>query len=340
MPRRKQTEGEKKIDISQMAEDLGVSKTTVSRALSGNGRVSEATRARVVQYAKEKNYVPNMLARGLVTQQSYNISLVFSRQFGNLAAPFLRKTVSAVYDIATRNDYDVLMTMVGEQETSPMQRLLVNRKIDGVILARTLERDPLIPMLQKSGIPFVAIGRPADQDVISVDHDQVGGCRELVSLLLMKGMKRIALLGGTMLYTVNMSRLEGFKQAYDMMDQKIDESLLFLELETDDLRMQAVSQALERKPDCILCMDDRLTLLAMNMLKQQGVRVPQDIRVASLYDSSALAESSPAITAVQFDAYALGRKATQQLLQALKGREVETRVELGYQVSMRESTKT
>ena len=54
MPRRKQTEGEKKIDISQMAEDLGVSKTTVSRALSGNGRVSEATRARVVQYAKEK----------------------------------------------------------------------------------------------------------------------------------------------------------------------------------------------------------------------------------------------------------------------------------------------
>ena len=174
MPRRKQTEGEKKIDISQMAEDLGVSKTTVSRALSGNGRVSEATRARVVQYAKEKNYVPNMLARGLVTQQSYNISLVFSRQFGNLAAPFLRKTVSAVYDVATRNDYDVLMTMVGEQETSPMQRLLVNRKIDGVILARTLERDPLIPMLQKSGIPFVAIGRPADQDVISVDQDQVG----------------------------------------------------------------------------------------------------------------------------------------------------------------------
>ena len=58
MPRRKQTEGEKKIDISQMAEDLGVSKTTVSRALSGNGRVSEATRARVVQYAKEKNYFP------------------------------------------------------------------------------------------------------------------------------------------------------------------------------------------------------------------------------------------------------------------------------------------
>ena len=509
MPRRRQTDGEKKIDISQMAEDLGVSKTTVSRALSGNGRVSEATRARVVQYAKEKNYVPNMLARGLVTQQSYNISLVFSRQFGNLAAPFLRKTVSAVYDIAARNDYDVLMTMVGEQETSPMQRLLVNRKIDGVILARTLERDPLIPMLQKSGIPFVAIGRPADQDVISVDHDQVGGCRELVSLLLMKGMRRIALLGGSMLYTVNQSRLEGYKQAHDRArckidesllflelesddlrtsaveravlfsrqfgnlaapflrktvsavydiaarndydvlmtmvgeqetspmqrllvnrkidgvilartlerdplipmlqksgipfvaigrpadqdvisvdhDQvggcrelvslllmkgmrriallggsmlytvnqsrlegykqahdrarcKIDESLLFLELESDDLRTSAVERAVQRGADCILCMDDQVALLALSTLKQLNLRVPQDIRLASLYDDEALQECTPQITAVSFDAEQLGRRTAQQLLSLIRHQPVETRTLLGYQVGLRTSTQT
>lgn len=284
---------DKVVDIGTIAAALGVSKTMVSRAISGNGRVGAATRQRVQDYVKEHNYTPSVMARGLAMRCSYNISLVISKQFSDFEMPFLRKTMRSVYQAAEDCDYDVLLTLVGENETRPVERLLDNRKIDGLILTRTLERDPLIPLL-----------------------------------------------GGTMLYTVNMSRLEGFKQAYDMMNQKIDESLLFLELETDDLRMQAVSQALERKPDCILCMDDRLTLLAMNMLKQQGVRVPQDIRVASLYDSSALAESSPAITAVQFDAYALGRKATQQLLQALKGREVETRVELGYQVSMRESTKT
>ena len=60
-----------------------------------------------------------------------------------------------------------------------------------------------------------------------MDHDQVGGCRELVSLLLMKGLHRIALLGGSMLYTVNQSRLEGYKQAHDRACCKIDESLLF-----------------------------------------------------------------------------------------------------------------
>ena len=136
---------------------------------------------------------------------------------------------------------------MGENETRPVERLLDNRKIDGLILTRTLERDPLIPLLKARKVPFVAIGQPEDDQVLSVDHDQVGGCREMTSLLLMKGMKHIALLGGSMLYTVNQSRLEGFRQAYVKMGQKIDENLLFLELESDDLRMEAVQQAVERR---------------------------------------------------------------------------------------------
>lgn len=90
MPRRKQTEGEKKIDISQMAEDLGVSKTTVSRAFRAMA-VSAKRPAPAWSSTPKRKTMCNMLARGLVTQKSYNISLVFSRQFGNLAAPFLRK---------------------------------------------------------------------------------------------------------------------------------------------------------------------------------------------------------------------------------------------------------
>ena len=229
---------------------------------------------------------------------------------------------------------------MGENETRPVERLLDNRKIDGLILTRTLERDPLIPLLKARKVPFVAIGQPEDDQVLSVDHDQVGGCREMTSLLLMKGMKHIALLGGSMLYTVNQSRLEGFRQAYVKMGQKIDESLLFLELESDDLRMEAVQQAVERGADCILCMDERLAQLTLNMLKQLNLRVPQDIRLASLYDNENLVNTVPPITAVQFNADILGLKATQQLLCVLQGQPVKTRMELGYQVSLRESTQT
>lgn len=328
------------VDIGTIAEALGVSKTTVSRAISGNGRVGPATRQRVQDYVKEHNYTPSVMARGLALRCSYNIALVISKQFSDFEMAFLRKTMRSVYQVAEDSDYDIVLTMVGEQETRAVERLLDNRKIDGAILTRTLERDPLVPLLKSRHVPFVAIGRPEDETVLSVDHDQVGGCRELTSLLLMKGLKRIALLGGSMLYTVNQSRLEGFKQAHEQMGQKIDESMLFLELETDDLRVQAIGNAIEKQPDCILCMDERLTNMTMNMLKHMNVQVPQQMKVASMYDSEGLAAATPPITAVQFDADQLGRRAAQQLLQALKGREVETRVELGYQVSMRESTKT
>ena len=327
---------DKPIDITQIAQALGVSRTTVSRAISGNGRISAATRQRVLDYVKAHNYTPSMM----VKRCSYNISLVISTQFSDFELPFLRKVMRSVYQVAGDSDYDVLLTLVDENETRPVERLLDNRKIDGLILTRTLERDPLIPLLKARKVPFVAIGQPEDDQVLSVDHDQVGGCREMTSLLLMKGMKHIALLGGSMLYTVNQSRLEGFRQAYVKMGQKIDESLLFLELESDDLRMEAVQQAVERGADCILCMDERLAQLTLNMLKQLNLRVPQDIRLASLYDNENLVNTVPPISAVQFNADILGLKATQQLLCALQGQPVETRMELGYQVGLRESTQT
>lgn len=331
---------DKPIDITQIAQALGVSKTTVSRAISGNGRISAATRQRVLDYVKAHNYTPSMMAHGLVKRCSYNISLVISTQFSDFELPFLRKVMRSVYQVAGDSDYDVLLTLVGENETRPVERLLDNRKIDGLILTRTLERDPLIPLLKARKVPFVAIGQPEDDQVLSVDHDQVGGCREMTSLLLMKGMKHIALLGGSMLYTVNQSRLEGFRQAYVKMGQKIDGSLLFLELESDDLRMEAVQQAVERGADCILCMDERLAQLTLNMLKQLNLRVPQDIRLASLYDDEALQGCTPQITAVSFDAEQLGRRTAQQLLSLIRHQPVETRTLLGYQVGLRLSTQT
>ncbi len=157
------------------------------------------------------------------------------------------------------------------------------RKIDGLILTRTLGAT-LIPLLKARKLPFVAIGQPEDDEILSVDHDQVGGCREMTSLLLMKGMKHIKRCWVAACCTRSISRLEGFRQAYDKAGQELMKAC-FLELETDDLRMWAVQQAVERGADCILCMDERLAQLSLNVLKQLNLRVPQDIRLASLYDS-------------------------------------------------------
>lgn len=334
-----ETTSHRTLNISQIAEALGVSKTTVSRAISGKGRVSEATRGRVLEYIQQHNYRPNMLARGLAQHKTYNVALVIPRHFQQLDLAFLRRTMGAVYELAAQHDYDVLLSMVSERDTTPLRRLLDNHKIDGAILTRTLESDPLIPLLQEYDLPFVCMGRPTNQDVLSVDNDQVGGACELTTLLLMKGLQRIAIFGGTMLYTVNQSRMEGFRKAHEQMGVPLDESLVYVELESDSRRVNALEKALSLEPDCILCMDEEVASLVMRILRQRGIRVPEQIKVASLYDSVDLINMMPQVTAVQYDAFQLGNMAMQQLLAVIDGQRVEQRVELGFQVILRDSTK-
>lgn len=328
------------LNISQIADELGVSKTTVSRAISGKGRVSEETRNRVLDYIRQHNYRPNLVARGLAQQKTYNVALVIPRHFQQLDLAFLRHTMGSVYELATQNDYDVLLSMVSERDVTPLRRLLDNRKIDGAILTRTIQHDPLIPLLQEYGLPFVAMGRPTDAGVYSVDNDQVGGARELVTLLLMKGMQRIAILGGTMLYTVNGSRVEGYRKAHEQMGVPVDERLIFTELESDSQRLNALDKALSLNPDCLLCMDEEVASLMIRTLRQRGIRVPEQIKVASLYDTNELVNLNPQVSAVRYDAFQLGNMAMQQLMSLIDGKPTEQRMELGFQVILRDSTKS
>ena len=328
------------LNISQIADELGVSKTTVSRAISGKGRVSEDTRNRVLDYIRQHNYRPNLVARGLAQQKTYNVALVIPRHFQQLDLAFLRHTMGSVYELATQNDYDVLLSMVSERDVTPLRRLLDNRKIDGAILTRTIQHDPLIPLLQEYGLPFVAMGRPTDEGVYSVDNDQVGGARELVTLLLMKGLQRIAILGGTMLYTVNGSRVAGYRKAHEQMGVPVDERLIFTELESDSQRLNALDKALSLNPDCLLCMDEEVASLMIRTLRQRGIRVPEQIKVASLYDTNELVNLNPQVSAVRYDAFQLGNMAMQQLMSLIDGTPTEQRVELGFQVILRDSTKS
>ena len=327
------------MNISQIAEELGVSKTTVSRAISGKGRVSEETRSKVQEYIRKHNYRPNLVARGLAQSKTYNIALVIPRHFQQLDLAFMRHTMGAVYEFATKNDYDVLLSMVSERDVAPVRRLLDNRKIDGAILTRTIQNDPLIPLLQEYGLPFVAMGRPTEEDVYSVDNDQVGGARELVTLLLMKGLQRIAILGGTMMYTVNGSRLQGYRKAHEQMGVPVDERLIFTELESDTQRLNALDKALALNPDCLLCMDEEVASLMVRTLRQRGMQLPEQIKVASLYDTSELTNITPQVSAVRYDAFQLGNAAMQQLMNLMDGKPTEQRVELGFQVILRDSTK-
>ena len=112
----------KKITISDIAEALNVSKTTVSRAISGKGRISEETRQKVLAYIQEKDYKPNVIAKGLAQQKTYNIALVIPGDCNLVDMPFFQNSMQGICEEASRNDYDVMLVTTAGKDYSNLER--------------------------------------------------------------------------------------------------------------------------------------------------------------------------------------------------------------------------
>lgn len=332
--------GDKKnITIADVAEALGVSKTTVSRAISGKGRIGKDTKDRVLKYIDAHDYKPNVIAKGLAQSRTYNLCVVIPGAYdvGDLA--FFQECLFGIQEIAGVMGYDILLSICKTKDISPLERVISNRKVDGVILMRTFVKDLQIEYLQEKKVPFVTIGSSNYKGVIQIDHNHKNACKELTSILLMKGMKKIALIGGDENQVVTQNRLCGFRDAYEKIGEEPDLSMQFLNLDHDIMIDRAVEEILDRKAECILCMDDAVCSRVLKKLRERHVKVPEDVRVASFYNSSVLENNALPITSLSFDARELGMAACKVLLDVIEGTKVETKTLLPYEVILKESTK-
>ncbi len=330
---------QQKLTVESIAQALGISSTTVSRALSGKGRVSEATRARVLEYVQHSGLDTSLLDRRREQHATHNLALVIPSHFIQLDLPFLRKCMGGVCRMAAQRGYDILLCYADPQDTVQLERQLKAHKVDGVILSRTMVSDPCLALVKRYGIPYVVMGRLPDAAALQVDNDQTGAAYELTRLLLQMGTRRIAYIGGSLNYTVNGDRLRGYMQALAESGVPLDHSLIYMDVERTEQIGVAVETLLDQYPECILCGDDNMTLSVLQQLGKNGISVPGQMRLASLYDSETLVTCTPTISAAQFDAALLGFTACRMLLDSMAGKEVVPRQELGYQVVLRESTK-
>lgn len=327
-----------RLTVEKVAAALGVSKTTVSRAVSGKGRVSAKTREQVMEYLK-KNNGAELLRSLRGPTGTCNLALVIPAHFVQLDLPFLRKCMGGVCHTADQRGYDVLLCYADTLHAPQLERQLADRKVDGVILSRTVENDPCVRLLEKYRVPYVVIGRVDDPNVLQVDNDQKAAAAEMTQLLHRMNLRRIAYMGGSLVYTVNADRLEGFCNATRAAGLAVEEGLIRSEVETQAQRTEALDGLLEQDPQCILCCDDVLAHFVVRDLQRRGIRVPEQIRVASLYDSEILEDMKPSVTAVHFDGAALSAAACRLLLDHLSGKPVSGRLLQGHQLVLRESTK-
>lgn len=330
---------ERNLTIADIAQALGVSKTTVSRAMSGKGRIGEETRKRVQAYVEAHHYSPNVVAKGLAQNKTFNLGLVLPGDYQIVELPFFQKCMMGISRAASEAGYDVLLSMVTGDKITQLERAVTNRKIDGAILTRTLADDAPMRYLQKNGVPFVAIGSTDDDRVVQIDNDHRGACRELTGKLLDGGVRSLALIGGREEYIVTRNRLRGFEEAFDERKNWRGSRQTFLNVEDEREVEKIVDRLLGEQIGCIVCMDDFLCGCVLNVMQTRRVAVPEQVQVVSFYDSTVLANRIPAVTSVRFDVEELGRKACGLLLQMLDGEETQGRTLLGYEVRMRESTK-
>lgn len=331
---------DRNLTIADIAQELGVSKTTVSRAMSGKGRIGEETRKRVQAYIEAHHYSPNVVAKGLAQNKTFNLGLVLPGDYQIVELPFFQKCMMGISRTASEAGYDVLLSMVTADKITQLQRAVTNRKIDGAILTRTLTDDAPMRYLQENGVPFVAIGSTDNAGVVQIDNDHRGACRELTGRLLGGGVRSLVLIGGREEYVVTKNRLLGFEDAFGERPNWNGSRRTFLNIDHDREVEKLVEGFLSKQVECIVCMDDFLCDCVLNVMQKRQVKVPEQVQVVSFYDSTVLENRVPAITSIRFDVEELGKKACDLLLRMLDGEEVQERTLLGYEVRMRKSTKS
>lgn len=330
----------RKIDtIEDVARELGVSKTTVSRAISGKGRIGQATRERVLQFIEEHDYRPNVMAKGLAQKKTYNLALLLPKDYADTEFPFFKDCMSGICEMASEYDYDVIIAMEDGKDLSQIRRLESNRKVDGMILSRALENSRTQKYLKQCKVPFVVIGPADDAQLHYVDNKNQEASEELTAAMLTRGNRRIALLGGNHLHSVTERRYHGYLDAYRKLGVPLQEELIFMDCDHPKEVSEAVEKILELGADVILCMDDVICLMCLAVLQKKKRSIPDEIQVASFYDSKNLEHNQPSVTSVRFDAVRLGKIAAAKLLQIVGTEPREDVQPLNYQLVFRESTR-
>lgn len=326
--------------IDDIARELNISKTTVSRALSGKGRISDSTRSRVMAYANDVNYKPSAIAKGLATSKTMNIGFVMPDEADIVDMPFFQTCMWGITTMAARNDYDVFISMVSSSDITGVIRLVENHKVDGLLLGRTYTDDIAIKYLMREKMPFVTIGSTDTEGVVQVDNNDRGGCSDLTSLLLLKGLRKLALVGGDSTYVVNNNRLRGFLEGHERAGVTPGDNLIRMNVNGVYMIGKTVKELLAQRVDCIIGMDDSICNSILTVLVNEGVRIPDDIKVASFFNTSMINHNQPSITSLKYDVSKLGMTACATLLDMINGRETRQITLMDFEVSIKESTRT
>jgi LacI family transcriptional regulator len=311
------------VTIYDIAAKAGVSAMTVSRVINNTGKISDKTRTKVRRVMEELNYVPNMMARSLVLQQSKLLFLLIT----DITNPFYTTLARGAEDAAKKYGYRLLFGNSDEsvdKEKDYIDTILMTRA-EGVLVAPA--GDPSLPhleMLRKHQVPFVLIDREVpgmESDIVLGDSKE--GARKLVDHLALQGHRRIALINGSPYVSSARLRLEGYKEALKLNDLDYEPAYVLetaFEPRSDLSDIEAWLDRMNPMPTAIVAGNNVLAVEAIRSLHSRGVRVPEQMSLVGFDDLGPYSEIDPFLTVVAQQAYQFGYLGMQMLVERIEER--------------------
>lgn len=318
-----------KATLKQIAKELNVSVSTVSKALNDSPEISEQTKIKIKEYAKLKNYKPNVIGLNLKNRKTKTIGVIIP----NILNSFFAKVFSGIEKVADKKGYNVITCISNESLEKEIHTLemLSNGTIDGFILSVSEEAQKLqeynhFSAIINDGTPIVMFDRIADEvecDKVVVDDfdSALNSTQHLINI----GCKNIALISSVDNLSVGKLRAEGYLKALKDNNIPVNEKIILRTDSEEDMKAKIDGIFDNNKIDGIFALDENDSVAALRVGLKKGYRVPEDLSIIGFADGIlASRRLSPSLTTVSQHGIEIGEVAAKRLIKRLEENEEET----------------
>ena len=306
------------VTMRDVARKAGVSIKTVSRVVNEQGEISEDTRQRVLAMIKKLGYRPNMIARGLVTQRTYTIGLVFP----DITNPFFPEVARGVQDVARARDYNIFLCNTDEDQQEELRALhsLAAQGVDGIIIFPCYDTNKNLNTFAAEYRPIVTINHVTEHPNIGrVLTENYQGAKLAVDYLVRQGRREIGMLAGLESSPQRGRRVHGFLDALAAHGIPVVKQHIVPGWPTLESGYEATLGLLRQDPQvtAIFAYNDLLALGAIKACKELGRRIPADCAIIGFDDIQLASLVTPSLTTIRLDKYLLGQQAMTRVLEML-----------------------
>jgi DNA-binding LacI/PurR family transcriptional regulator len=327
-----------------VAQLAGVSRTTVSFVLNDvpGVRITEETRQRVLEAARQLDYYPTAAARSLASGKTQRIGLILGTGKERMAADaFLPSFLQGVTASVHRRGYLLVLQMSEDLPSHEAYvRLIREQQVDGLILSGPRSDDTLLPELAEEGFPLILHGRLNGCDFPCVDVDNQAGAYKAVSHLIDLGYCRVGFISNAPFsYSGAQDRLEGYKRALLEHNLPSDRALVRPAAFSPESGRSAMEEllSLPEPPTAVFAASDVVALGAMGAVHAAGLSIPEDVAVVGFDDIFLAAQAHPPLTTIRVPAYGLGWTAAEILISLIEGDQSVSSVTLETELIVRSS---